>query len=352
MKHSLLLFLLVVLFAPTRSFAQLPNGAIAPDWTHTDIDGQTHHLYDLLDQGKMVVIEFSATWCGPCWNYMLTGALEDFWEEHGPNGTNEAQVFYIEADQNTGMADLLGQTGASQGNWVAAIPFPIIDLQPGENTDNQYQIAYYPTLYAVCADRKIYELGQVPAATWAEFITSCTLEGAVANVEEAVCYGDGSVSLNVTGGISPITYDWSNGDHGPTLDDVGAGTYSVTVTEANGKDFVIEDIVVTGQDAPIELASSDIESALCYESATGSVSIELENGTAPFSYDWSNGAQTQDLVNVPGGFYTLNATDANGCDFEESFTVDQPDELVATYATTPDYCDQGNGTITLDIEGG
>ena len=48
---------------------------------------------------------------------MLTGALEDFWEEHGPNGTDQAQVFYFEGDVTTDSDDLYGLTPESQGNW-------------------------------------------------------------------------------------------------------------------------------------------------------------------------------------------------------------------------------------------
>jgi hypothetical protein len=108
------------------------------------------------------------------------------------------------------------------------------------------------------------------------------------------------------------------------LDNVGSGTYSVTVEDANGKFVTIEDIVVTGQDAPISLASSDVEDVLCNGMATGSISLQLQEGTPPFSYDWSNGAHTQNLVNIHADEYGVTATDDNGCEFETSFEVTEP----------------------------
>ncbi len=352
MKHLLHSFLFLLLAIPSTSFSQLPDGSTAPDFTLTDIYGTTYNLYSILDQGKMVVLDFSATWCGPCWNYVQTGALETFWNTYGPNGTNQAQVFFIESDFTTGMNDLLGLTPASQGNWVAAIPFPIIDLQPGQNTANDYDINYYPTLYAVCSDHTVYELGQVPASAWAEFIQSCTLSAQVADIVPADCYGTGSVTIDASGGITPITYHWSNGHTGPTLDNVGAGTYSVTVTEHNGKFVVLDNIIVPGQDAPISLASSEIEDVLCNGAATGSISIALAEGTPPFIYNWSNGAHTQDLVNIHANTYSVTATDNHGCEFEASFEVNEPEAISVSTELTPDYCDQGNGTIALDIDGG
>ncbi len=352
MKITNYIFLLLLLALPSLTKAQLPDGSIAPDWTLTDIYGNQHHLYDLLDDGKMVVIEFSATWCGPCWNYMLSGALEDFWDEYGPNGTDEAQVYYIESDWSTGMDDLLGQTGESQGNWVANIPFPIIDLAPGDQTANNYDINYYPTLFAVCSDRLLYELGQVPADVWAAFIQSCGLTAEVADVVDADCYGEGEATVEAAGGNSPITYFWSNGDHTATMDGVGAGNYSVTVTEGLGRFKVIDDVVIGGAVAPFGLDDAEIENVDCHGTNTGSIEVTLENGTAPYDYDWSNGSHAATLSNVPADEYTLNVTDANGCVFETDFEITQPEAIEVESELTPDYCDQANGTIALAIQGG
>jgi hypothetical protein len=80
--------------------------------------------------------------------------------------------------------------------------------------------------------------------------------------------------------------------------------------------------------------------------------IQLAEGTPPFSYDWSNGAHTQNLINVPANEYGVTATDDNGCEFEASFEITEPEAIEVSAALTPDYCDQGNGSISLDIAGG
>ncbi|MCX7863141.1 MAG: T9SS type A sorting domain-containing protein [Bacteroidales bacterium] len=157
--------------------AQLPNGDIAPNWTLKDINGNNHTLYNYLDQGKRVVIDFSAVWCNPCWSYHTSGALKTLYNQYGPNGTvnQTMMVFFIEGDEGT-IAQLNGGSG-SVGNWVQGTPYPIIATCPppdgnGSQVSTAYNISYFPTVYTVCPDRTIYESGQKTAAQHYTFANS------------------------------------------------------------------------------------------------------------------------------------------------------------------------------------
>ena len=86
-KYPVFAFWLVIVL---RLSAQLPSGAVAPDFTATDINGQSWHLYDILASGKIVVLEISATWCPPCWAYHNSGAMQELYAAHGPAGDNTA----------------------------------------------------------------------------------------------------------------------------------------------------------------------------------------------------------------------------------------------------------------------
>ena len=130
------------------AFAQLPNGSVAPDFTATDINGVEHNLYSLLDQGYKVILDFSATWCGPCWSYHEAGTLSELYNTYGPDGTDEIRVFYLEADDTTTDADLNGTGTNTQGDWVTGTPYTIID-NAGSIFDD-YDGAYYPP-FTPCA---------------------------------------------------------------------------------------------------------------------------------------------------------------------------------------------------------
>ena len=155
------ILLSIFALAAMSSYAQLPNGSTAPDFTVTDLNGNTHNLYSYLESGKHVLLNVSATWCGPCWSYHNTHALADFYYAYGPMGSDEAMVLYVEGDPSTPVSALYGQGNNTLGDWTVGTPYPIID---NASIANSYQVAYFPTLYRICSNKITTEISRVAVA--------------------------------------------------------------------------------------------------------------------------------------------------------------------------------------------
>ena len=170
MKHVFASFFFVCLCQ--ANWAQLPDGTISPDFTAIDLNGVEHNLYSYLDSGYQVLLDFSATWCGPCWNYHSSGVLEELYETHGPNGTNELRVFFIEGDDNTTQEDLEGTGASTTGDWITGTSYPIIDN--GQNIFADFECTYYPTIYTVCPNKILTESGQASIGGHEAILNSAT----------------------------------------------------------------------------------------------------------------------------------------------------------------------------------
>jgi len=168
---------LPLLFA-LRLSAQLPDGSFAPDFEATDIKGQTWRLYDLLAQDKVVLLEISATWCAPCWSYHKSNAMQNCYAAHGPSGDDRLRVLFVEGDEDTNVDCLYGLPScnlASPGDWVTGVPYPIIN---NSYIAKLYKIKYYPTVYAICPNKKVYEVGAVPSSElWKKALTCPVAKG-------------------------------------------------------------------------------------------------------------------------------------------------------------------------------
>lgn len=164
MKKTLTLVAALCTFLTFNVKAQLPDGSIAPDFTLKDINGTTHNLYTYLNAGKTVYLDFSATWCSPCWSVHNRRALDTLYRLHGPIGqtgvssssTNDVMVIFIEGDDNTNGGCIINSGcntsyAPTQGNWALNTDYPICDS--GEVVMNAYQNGYFPTVYMICPDR-------------------------------------------------------------------------------------------------------------------------------------------------------------------------------------------------------
>lgn len=150
---KLLLFAICTIFY--SSYAQLPPNSFGEDFTITDINGVEHNLHSILDEGKTVILDLFAVWCGPCWTFAETGVLEDLQNAY----PDEVVCMAIEADGTTA-ANLIYGGGNSVGNWTTVIDYMMAD-DPNGNIANDYALAYYPTIYKICPDRMVTEVGQL-----------------------------------------------------------------------------------------------------------------------------------------------------------------------------------------------
>jgi len=134
---------------------------------------------------------------------------------------------------------------------------------------------------------------------------------------DADCFGQptGSATAVGSGGSGNYTYTWSNGSTGNTVTNLQAGHYIVTVND--GTDMVPFSFAIkqeSGFDINTSITPDDT-------SNTGSISVSVDGGTAPYTFAWSNGATTQNLMNVQAGLYNVTITDATGCSNEKQALI-------------------------------
>lgn len=163
---------------------------------------------------------------------------------------------------------------------------------------------------------------------------------------------NGSITLAPTGGVAPYTYLWSNADTSSSLTGLTGGTYSVTITDANGC-TVTENATITDP-AILTLSSSSQVDVTSYGGNDGSATVSVTGGTAPYNYLWSNGATTATATGLIAGNYVVTVTDANGCTVSESFTIIQPIPLMVQSVSQTNIKCNGNtdGTATIAAMGG
>ena len=373
------LLLILFLCFSTISKGQLADGSIAPDWTLTDVNGTAHNLYNYLDGGYTIFLDFSAVWCGPCWSYHTSGALEDLYMNHGPAGfpnvsantTDDVMVFFIEGDANP-MACLQGTGCGTQGDWITGTPYPIFCTDGtvnNDNTKNLYAIGYWPTIYMICPDRTLIEAGQ---SSNPYSLVSCNPAATYNNDPRVMSYSAASVQCNGT--LAPVVTIMNNGINNLTslditVDVTGATTFNTTVpwtgnlntyqstnvvlptlTGLQGYEFVMITVSNPNSGGVDGDLNNNVTGFTSYPpgSSTGlgqitasitqlgnTLTANAANGNGPYTYTWNTGETTQTISPGVGGSYSVTIEDANGC-------VSDPVAFILTLTTSLDEININN----------
>ena len=172
---------------------------------------------------------------------------------------------------------------------------------------------------------------------------------------------DGQATLTPSGGTQPYSYSWSNGQTTATATDLAPNTYySFIITDAAGC-TVVDSFLLTPNSTPNPLDVIGTVSSYPggYQVSSngamdGWIDIQVNGGTPPFTYSWSNGQTTQDLFNLMAGTYTVTVTDANAEQVEKNFTLNQPSNMLGGVLSTlhPLCFGQATGFMEALVSGG
>ncbi len=161
---------------------------------------------------------------------------------------------------------------------------------------------------------------------------------------------NGSATATATGDNPPYDYLWTSGSDEESAIDLRSGIYLVTVTDnagcANTAVATINDI-----GGPV-INVNAIQHLKCGGDANGIIDINVTGGTPPYTYSWSNGEATQDILNLKAGNYEVTVVDADGCMAAKSIRVEQPAPLTFSQEVTPADCGLTNGSATITVTGG
>ncbi|MCT4582402.1 MAG: gliding motility-associated C-terminal domain-containing protein [Flavobacteriales bacterium] len=225
----------------------------------------------------------------------------------------------------------------------------------GDNDDNEDLNALIAGVYNVIVTDQTTGCIATTSAT----ITEPAPLSLTANTLDLTCFNDnsGSIDVTVTGGTSPYSFDWDNltiPNEPEDQNGLAAGTYSLTVTDNNG--CIIADVYNLTQPLAIETPAI-LTHNNCFGQAQGAIDISPNNGTTPYTYNWTSlppfaGSVNEDLTNLTAGTYNLTITDFNGCSKDTAILIIAPTALSLDLTINDANCNTADGSATVNVSGG
>jgi hypothetical protein len=174
--------------------------------------------------------------------------------------------------------------------------------------------------------------------------------GLTAVVTEPECIGrsDGQINLAPTG-TAPFSFTWDRGDVSQNLTNVEAGTYAVTIEDAQG--CLLDTAITVNAPQAFDLDLSVFQPS-CAQTSDGAIEVNFFSaGTPPVDFQWSNGSTSQDLANLSAGDYVLSLTDSRGCTFEtDTIVIENPEPLALQVESLGEIACFGDSTGSIEVE--
>ncbi len=179
-------------------------------------------------------------------------------------------------------------------------------------------------------------------------LTNSTLISATSVLKHTGCNQiNGGIDITPSGGIAPYTFLWNNGATTEDIQNVGAGNYSVRITDAVGcstqKTYTLRvntTLTLNGILKPVS----------CLGDNSGAIDLSVLGGVPPFTIKWADGPTTEDRTGLVEGTYTVTVTDASGCSVEARYTIFKSPLLVTSDLIQP-KCNADLGSIQLTVSG-
>ncbi|TAL58082.1 MAG: hypothetical protein EPN85_12440 [Bacteroidetes bacterium] len=163
------------------------------------------------------------------------------------------------------------------------------------------------------------------------------------------CAVGGTATASASGGNSPYTYQWCNGQTASTSTGLSAGSCTAIVTDASGCSTINTVTITSSGNIPTTTVTS---SAASCGNNNGTATAIASGGTSPYTYTWSSGQTASTATGLSAGTYTITVTDANGCSTVKTISVISNSTLVLNVSATQTGCSMANGTATASVSGG
>jgi gliding motility-associated-like protein len=185
------------------------------------------------------------------------------------------------------------------------------------------------------------------------------LSAVINDKTNVLCFGQstGAATVTVSGGTQAYSYSWNTNpvQTTQTASNLAAGTYIVTITDANGCSTTAS-TVITQPSTPVNASITNSTNVLCYGNATGAATVSAIGGVTPYTYSWNTvpAQTTPTATGLVAGTYNVTVTDANGCSVVRTITITQPSApLSASISNSVNVCPGfATGSATVAVSGG